>query len=309
MAQLFSNNAESTLAANISDSATSITVQTGDGTQFQSPTGGDYELITLSDTAGNIEIVKCTARSTDALTITRAQESTAARAWNATTTYVKGCITAATVGTFPQGFDNGGNAKGTNAVNLQPSRSSATQVASGTSAITLGKNTTASATESIAIGADATCRIANAWVTSGAPMIRKHESLGSSHKFGSGASAVIVSDVFSLLSTGTDVVTISIPTGAHFYVDEVYIIITSLVGSISVHPVLTAGYTGSSAAIAASTTLASEANYSRHKLTAATAPGCFQGVTSLTVSVTTAATVATTVNARVMFKGVMVEDT
>ncbi len=93
MAQLFSNNAETTLAAPLTDAATSVTF--ADGSVFQAPTGGDYELLTLI-AAGNIEIVRLTARTGNAGTITRAQESTTARAW-VTGTRVFAGVTAGTL--------------------------------------------------------------------------------------------------------------------------------------------------------------------------------------------------------------------
>jgi hypothetical protein len=77
-----SNNAFATLAASITSSATSITLTTGQGARFPSLGAGDYFYATLVDTSNNLEIVKCTARSTDVLTVVRAQESTTARAYN-----------------------------------------------------------------------------------------------------------------------------------------------------------------------------------------------------------------------------------
>lgn len=77
-----SNNAFATLAAGINSSATSITVTTGQGARFPSLSAGDYFYATLVDTSNNLEIVKCTARSTDVLTVVRGQESTTARAYS-----------------------------------------------------------------------------------------------------------------------------------------------------------------------------------------------------------------------------------
>jgi hypothetical protein len=77
-----SNNANATLAAGINSSATSITLTSGQGARFPSLSGGDYFYATLVDTSNNLEIVKCTARSTDVLTVVRAQESTTARAYS-----------------------------------------------------------------------------------------------------------------------------------------------------------------------------------------------------------------------------------
>ena len=71
-----SNNANATLAASITSSSTSITVTSGQGARFPTLSAGDYFYATLIDTSNNLEIVKCTARSTDVLTVTRAQEST-----------------------------------------------------------------------------------------------------------------------------------------------------------------------------------------------------------------------------------------
>jgi hypothetical protein len=77
------NNAFATLASSITNSATSITLTTGQGARFPSLGAGDYFYATLVDTSNNLEIVKCTARSTDVLTVVRAQESTTARAYSA----------------------------------------------------------------------------------------------------------------------------------------------------------------------------------------------------------------------------------
>jgi len=81
--QLFANNAESTLAASINASVTTMVLGTGDGAKFPNPTGGDFFLVTVLQKVGateaNWEIVKCTARSGDTLTIQRGQDSTTAQ--------------------------------------------------------------------------------------------------------------------------------------------------------------------------------------------------------------------------------------
>ena len=83
--QLFSNNAYGTLAVGITNSATSLTLGTGEGARFPSPASGDTFKLTLvqltNGTETAWEIVTCTARSNDTLTIVRAQESTTALAW------------------------------------------------------------------------------------------------------------------------------------------------------------------------------------------------------------------------------------
>lgn len=81
MSVKFSNNGHSTLASSISTSDTSITVASGHGARFPSLSSGEYFYATLIDSSNNLEIVKCTARSSDVLTVTRAQESTTARAY------------------------------------------------------------------------------------------------------------------------------------------------------------------------------------------------------------------------------------
>jgi len=82
MTELFNNNAASTLDGAITDVATSLAVQAGDGALFPSPTGNEYFYLTLDDGAGSVEIVKCTARSTDTLTVVRGQQGTSGTAFS-----------------------------------------------------------------------------------------------------------------------------------------------------------------------------------------------------------------------------------
>lgn len=76
--QLFTNNARTTLASAISGASTSLTLETGTGAMFPSPTGGDFFVVTLATVAAgiesNIEIATCTARAGDVLTVTRAMD-------------------------------------------------------------------------------------------------------------------------------------------------------------------------------------------------------------------------------------------
>lgn len=83
MAVLYTNNAISTLAASITNTATSFSVASGQGALFPNPTSPDIFYATLYDNAGNIEIVKVTARSTDTLTVVRGQDGTTGRAYSA----------------------------------------------------------------------------------------------------------------------------------------------------------------------------------------------------------------------------------
>lgn len=75
------NNAFGTLNAGITNSDTTVVLQSGQGSRFPSLSSGDYFYATLIDTSNNLEIVKVTARSTDTMTIVRAQDNTTARAY------------------------------------------------------------------------------------------------------------------------------------------------------------------------------------------------------------------------------------
>jgi len=98
--EIWANNANSTLASGISNSDLTLTVASGHGARFPSP-GSDYFYVTLDDGA-NIEVVKCTARSTDTLTIVRAQQGTSAMSF-ATGTAVELRLTKGTLETLRDG--------------------------------------------------------------------------------------------------------------------------------------------------------------------------------------------------------------
>ena len=93
-AALFSNNASTTLTADITNVATSFNVAAG-ALFPAATTGGDYFYCTLVDSSNNIEIIKVTNRSTNTFTITRAQEGTSARAFTSAATKVELRPTAA----------------------------------------------------------------------------------------------------------------------------------------------------------------------------------------------------------------------
>lgn len=82
---LFANDASTTLAAPITSTATSVTVAAGTGALFPNPSANQQFAFTFNDAATGLltEIVYCTARTTDTLTIVRAQEGTVALLWNA----------------------------------------------------------------------------------------------------------------------------------------------------------------------------------------------------------------------------------
>lgn len=99
----FANNAQSNLAAPLSPSSVSLSVTTGTGGLFPSPTGGDYFVLTLLDALTKLvtEIIHVTARSGDTMTVVRAQEGTTAESWLAGDLATNEC-TAGTMQQFPQ---------------------------------------------------------------------------------------------------------------------------------------------------------------------------------------------------------------
>lgn len=81
MAVQLKNNVSGFLASGISAGATSVTLQAGQGITFPTLSGSQYFYATIVDTAGNLEIVKATARAGDTLTVVRGQDGTTARAF------------------------------------------------------------------------------------------------------------------------------------------------------------------------------------------------------------------------------------
>lgn len=147
---LFANNAETPLSASITAAATSI-VGVNCGT-WPGPVTGQVFYATLSDGTNAPEIVKVTARSSNTLTVVRAQEGTTAFAWSGTLTTISIRLTAGTMAQAPQAANNGGNARGANALEYQTTRTGSTQVASGAAAVCLGSSNTASATNATTLG-------------------------------------------------------------------------------------------------------------------------------------------------------------
>ena len=79
MALVLANNASTTLASGVNDSATSISVSSATG--FPSISGSQFFYVTLDD-ATNVEIVKVTGVSGTTFTIVRAQDDTSASAFS-----------------------------------------------------------------------------------------------------------------------------------------------------------------------------------------------------------------------------------
>lgn len=79
----FANNAQTTLAAPITNLATSVNLVPGTGALFPTLTGGDAFIATLIDAATGLvrEIVQVTAIAGDVATLLRAQEGTIAQSW------------------------------------------------------------------------------------------------------------------------------------------------------------------------------------------------------------------------------------
>lgn len=107
MTILFANNAASTLASGITGSSTSLSVKTGDGDLYPSPSGSNYFIATIISASDNTtnEVVYVTARSDDTMTITRAQEDTSALSFSAGD-YFRMVPTAGTMESFLQDVDS-----------------------------------------------------------------------------------------------------------------------------------------------------------------------------------------------------------
>lgn len=148
------NNYSSTSTAGVSAVAVACTVATF--STLPSPVAGEYFYLTFSGQVGNTpEIVKVTARASGALTIARAQDGTTAQAWSSGA-LIEAYVTDGDLAQFAQGVDNTGNAKGTNALDVQSGRTGVTRVASGARAIAVGYDNLASAADTVAVGSSNT---------------------------------------------------------------------------------------------------------------------------------------------------------
>ena len=100
LVEIWTNNAITTVAVGgLSASATTINLAPGTGVLFPSPiVGSQFFRISLTDaaTGSHHEIVNCTGRSLDTLTIVRAQEGTIAQNWIAGD-LIENIVTAATL--------------------------------------------------------------------------------------------------------------------------------------------------------------------------------------------------------------------
>lgn len=139
---IFANNASSTLSAPITSIATTLTVAVGTGAVFPNPTSGQAFTLTLTDAAtGKItEIMLCTSRATDTLTVVRGQEGTTAVPWT-TGDFANNFLTAGTAALFIQGTGTLGtmSAQDADAVAITGGTIDGVEVSSGNVTLTGGK--------------------------------------------------------------------------------------------------------------------------------------------------------------------------
>lgn len=83
MGLVLANNATALLASSITTSSTTLVLESGSGQRFPTLAPGDWYPVTVVDSAGNMEIMRCTARSGVNLTVQRGQEGTVARVFDA----------------------------------------------------------------------------------------------------------------------------------------------------------------------------------------------------------------------------------
>jgi len=157
---LYNNNAESISIGSILTTATAITVATGDGAKFPVLAGSSYSVVTLTDGTA-FEIVRVTAIVGDVLTITRAQEGTAALAWASGTT-VSQRLTAGLLAALIDGEGAGLNSvqvgSGSTAVGGDSVSVGKVCTAAGSYGVSVGQSCSVTGFVGLAIGAWATAQ-------------------------------------------------------------------------------------------------------------------------------------------------------
>jgi hypothetical protein len=100
---LFANNAQTNLASGISSTVTTLSVSPATGSLFPNPVSGQEFYATITDVATETihEIVLCTARSGDSLTVVRGVDGTTAKIWTAGSIFAM-LVTAGTQQRFVQ---------------------------------------------------------------------------------------------------------------------------------------------------------------------------------------------------------------
>lgn len=101
MAVLLKNNASSRLASAINSTATTLSVTSGTGGRFPVVSANDWFPVTVVKDDGSLEVMRCTGRNGDVLTVVRAQEGTAALAFDVNAR-VELRVTAAAMDQFAQ---------------------------------------------------------------------------------------------------------------------------------------------------------------------------------------------------------------
>ncbi len=79
----FTNRATTLLASSINNSVTSLSVTASSGSKFPALGAGEWFPVVVVAADGSYEIMRATARAGDVITVTRAQEGTAAQSFNA----------------------------------------------------------------------------------------------------------------------------------------------------------------------------------------------------------------------------------
>ena len=84
MSALVTNNATGSLLVGISDIDTALLLRAGQGARFPSPVvDQDWFYVTIQDAQGTLELMKCTERDGDTLTVVRGIGGTVAATFNA----------------------------------------------------------------------------------------------------------------------------------------------------------------------------------------------------------------------------------
>lgn len=158
MPYAFINNFSEAIAEDITDTDTGIILGDSASLFSEASTKNKYPL-TLFDDDGNIEIVYVRSAGTTGVGVDRGQEGTTQRAWPAGTSIESRFTAAIANGIF---VVEPTDAAGTDAVGIQPSRSTADQVASGFSSVAIGADSKASDYIAVALGTFTTATASNA---------------------------------------------------------------------------------------------------------------------------------------------------
>ncbi len=197
---------------------------------------------------------------------------------------------------------NGANSSGTGSTAIGTGAS-----ANGGGSHAHGDGAQANANFSNAIGSVATTNIENSTNISGVIITRKDDGtiFTDETRFGAGSLVTIMTAEMDLKTT-TDY-QIDIPSGALFYPDEVDLILTTIGGTVTAQPFIRAGKNGTLAfylAIVQTTALTATLGNRERQATLLTNAGS----STITASITTAATGSSTIKGRFVFRGILMEN-